>query len=87
MYTPMAYTLSAGKQVEIIETHIFTKKIKAILSDDEYRKLQWELAINPEAGPLIPGCRGLRKLRWAIPGKGKRGGLRVIYYILLVYTR
>ena len=66
--------------MEIIETHIFTKKIKAILSDDEYRKLQWELVINPEAGPLIPGCRGLRKLRWSIPGKGKRGGLRVIYY-------
>ncbi|MBU4472786.1 MAG: type II toxin-antitoxin system RelE/ParE family toxin [Candidatus Omnitrophica bacterium] len=66
--------------MEIIETPIFTKKIKGILSDDEYRRLQWELVINPEGGPLIPGCRGLRKLRWSIPGKGKRGGLRVIYY-------
>ena len=66
--------------MEIIETPIFTRKINEILSDDEYRRLQWELAINPEAGPLIPGCQGLRKLRWAIPGKGKRGGLRVIYY-------
>ncbi len=66
--------------MEIIETPIFTGKINEILSDDEYRRLQWELAVNPEAGALIPGCHGLRKLRWAIPGKGKRGGLRIIYY-------
>ncbi len=66
--------------MEIIETHIFTKRIKGVLSDDEYHRLQWELVTNPEAGPLIPGGRGLRKLKWAILGKGKRGGLRIIYY-------
>jgi hypothetical protein len=66
--------------VEIIETPIFTKRIKGVLSDNEYRQLQWELAVNPEAGLLIPGGRGLRKLRWAIRGKGKCGGIRVIYY-------
>jgi len=66
--------------VEIIETPIFTKKINEVLSDDEYSELQRELVINPKAGALIPGGRGLRKLRWAISGRGKRGGLRVIYY-------
>jgi len=66
--------------VEIIETHVFTRKIKNVLSDNEYRKLQWALVINPEIGALISGGRGLRKLRWDIPGKGKRGGLRIIYY-------
>jgi hypothetical protein len=66
--------------MEIIETPIFTRKIKGILSDYEYSALQWTLVINPEAGQLIPGGHGLRKLRWAVSGKGKRGGLRVIYY-------
>ncbi len=66
--------------MEIIETPIFTKKIKDVLPDDEYSKLQWALVINPEAGVVIPGSSGLRKLRWVIPGRGKRGGLRIIYY-------
>jgi len=66
--------------MEIIETPVFTRKIKDILPDEEYRRLQWALVVNPEAGVLIPGCSGLRKLKWVVPGKGKRGGLRVIYY-------
>jgi hypothetical protein len=66
--------------MEIVETLVFTKRIKAVLSDDEYSELQQALVINPEAGALIPGGGGLRKLRWAVPGKGKSGGLRIIYY-------
>ena len=76
-----------------IETKIFTKYISEFLSDDEYHSLQIELIGNPEKGALIPGSRGLRKMRWAASSKGKRGGLRIIYYyqvneeqILLLYA-
>ncbi len=67
--------------MELIETPIFTKKIVDILSDDEYRDMQWSLAINPEAGPIIPGGGGIRKLRWRASGKGKSGGIRITYYV------
>ena len=63
-----------------IETPIFTKQIKSVLPDSEYRKLQEALLMKPELGELIVGGGGIRKVRWRIPGKGKRGGLRVIYY-------
>jgi mRNA-degrading endonuclease RelE of RelBE toxin-antitoxin system len=63
-----------------IETSIFTKLITKYLADDEYLGLQNFLLKYPEAGQLIRGTGGVRKLRWAVPGKGKRGGLRVIYY-------
>lgn len=63
-----------------IETPIFTKQIKDLLPDSEYSKLQEALLMRPEAGDLIRGSGGLRKIRWSVPGTGKRGGLRVIYY-------
>ena len=67
--------------MELIETPIFTKKITEILLDDEYREMQWLLAVNPEAGSVMPGGGGLRKLRWRAAGKGKRAGVRIIYYV------
>jgi mRNA-degrading endonuclease RelE of RelBE toxin-antitoxin system len=68
--------------LEFFETSIFTRRIIELLSDFEYAALQGALIVNPEAGDLIPGTGGLRKIRWqqSQRGKGKRGGVRVIYY-------
>ena len=67
--------------MEFVETDIFTRRIEEILTDEEYGLLQAELAKRPDAGKLIHGARGLRKLRWRSDGKGKSGGMRVIYYL------
>ena len=64
----------------ILETHAFTAAILELLSDEEYRLLQQALVARPDAGHLIRGSGGLRKIRWAAKGRGKRGGVRVIYY-------
>ena len=64
-----------------IETRLFTKLVLEYLSDEQYGTLQQILMQNPDAGPVIPGSGGVRKLRWAAPGRGKRGGYRVIYYV------
>ena len=64
----------------IIETKAFTARIGDLLEEDEYRALQLELVQRPTVGNVIPGTGGLRKLRWAIAGRGKRGGARVIYF-------
>ncbi|MDY6989972.1 MAG: hypothetical protein SWQ30_18160 [Thermodesulfobacteriota bacterium] len=63
-----------------VETYIFTKEIVRLIPDDEYKKLQQDLMLRPTAGNLIKGSGGLRKLRWSLPGEGKRSGLRIIYY-------
>ncbi len=66
------------------ETISFTSHIAQYLSDDEYRQLQSTLLADPESGALMPGTGGFRKLRWGDNrrSKGKRGGLRIIYYWL-----
>lgn len=63
-----------------VETPLFTKQIMALATDEEYRALQEVLVANPAAGDLIPRGGGIRKVRMARPGRGKRGGARVIYY-------
>jgi mRNA-degrading endonuclease RelE of RelBE toxin-antitoxin system len=64
-----------------VETKLFTKLVQDYLSDDEYSALQQALVSSPEAGDVIPGSGGVRKLRWSAAGRGKRGGYRVIYYL------
>lgn len=66
--------------MELIETSIFTNQIIRYLSDEEYLAFQIELVRRPDAGVIIPGSGGLRKIRWRYDGQGKRGGIRVIFY-------
>ena len=64
----------------IIETHTFTRRIKRLMDDEVYRELQNELIESPDAGKIIQGSSGIRKIRWKGSGRGKRGGSRIIYY-------
>src|SRR5258708_7528247 len=64
----------------IIETTMFTRRVQDLLSDEDYRRLQLALTNRPNMGALIQHSGGLRKVRWSVSGKGKRGGLRIIYY-------
>ena len=66
--------------MRFIETPIFTRTVVEFLDDEDYRALQLALLMRPELGPLLRRSGGLRKIRWSVPGQGKRGGLRVIYY-------
>jgi mRNA-degrading endonuclease RelE of RelBE toxin-antitoxin system len=62
-----------------IESASFTKTVYKYLNEDEYKNLQIKLVERPSSGDVIPGSGGVRKLRWRAPGRGKRGGYRVIY--------
>ena len=63
-----------------LETKVFKNRIVGAMSDDAYAELQGHLSLHPDAGVLIPGVGGVRKIRWAGSGRGKRGGSRLIYY-------
>ncbi len=64
----------------IIETSVFTRQVQKLLDDNAYRDFQIALAERPDMGAVMVGSGGLRKVRWAAQGRGKRGGVRVIYY-------
>jgi hypothetical protein len=68
--------------VHFVGTHVFTRQISSLLDDADYRRLQVILALKPRTGDIIRGSGGLRKIRWAVRGRGKSGGIRVIYYVV-----
>jgi hypothetical protein len=79
-----------------VESAVFTKQVQELLSDESYAEFQLYLAQCPEAGDVIQNTGALRKVRWAVPGKGKNGGVRVIDYhvsaqaqvrLLLIYRK
>ena len=79
-----------------IETSIFTRMVTSLLSDDEYREFQNVLLEDPAVGDLIKGGGGIRKIRFAVKGRGKSGGVRTIYfwakakdqiYMLVIYPK
>ena len=70
-----------GNLFTFVETRLFTRLVGDYLTEAEYEHVQTMLASHPDAGPVIPGSGGVRKLRWGQPGRGKRGGVRVIYYV------
>ncbi|AEK63063.1 conserved hypothetical protein [Collimonas fungivorans Ter331] len=76
LYTPMAYIMI----MEFIETPTFTRMITALLAEEEYRELQSVLMEDPSRGDVIKDGGGIRKMRYAARGRGKSGGIRVIYY-------
>jgi len=71
---------SVNRTITVVETEEFLDNVQGVLSEDEHDLLILFFAQQPEVGVPMPGTGGLRKLRWASKGRGKRGGSRVIYY-------
>jgi RelE toxin of RelE / RelB toxin-antitoxin system len=81
MRASMTYLGRMDKRpVTVSETHVFRRMAEKIWNETELAELVDYLAHNPEAGDLVPGTGGVRKLRWGRTGSGKRGGARVIYF-------
>ena len=81
---------------EVVETQTYLRSVVAFWNEDEAAEFVDFIAANPQAGDVIPGTHGLRKVRWSRPGAGKRGGVRVIYFVrqargqvllLIAYTK
>jgi len=81
LYTLIAYNSEmATAPMTVVETPFFLRKAASLLDEEERLELVAFLGMNPEAGEVVPEAGGVRKVRWAARGKGKRGGSRVIYY-------
>jgi hypothetical protein len=78
-YAEYAGKITAATEMVIFETSIFTRRVLQLLADEEYRKLQAALVNRLQAGGIIRGSGGLRKVRRVGSGRGKRGGVRIIY--------
>jgi len=74
--TPLAYSAICAS----LNRRSSLRSVRGRLDDQQYRALQLALALRPEQGALAPGRSGLRKLRWGAQGRGKRGGIRTVYY-------
>lgn len=70
-----------------IQTKLFARLFDELFSDDDLVELERYLMENPEAGAVVAGSGGVRKMRWGVPGRGKRGGVRIIYYLRLSQER
>jgi hypothetical protein len=70
-----------------IQTKLFTRLFDDLFTDDDLAELEEYLIANPETGVVIPGSGGVRKMRWGAPGRGKRGGVRIICYLRLRQER
>lgn len=66
--------------ITVVETSEFLNATRKLITDEDRTALVDHVAHNPLAGVVIPGTGGIRKLRWGLEGRGKRGGARVIYF-------
>ncbi len=72
--------MSIPRLATVVETPEFIRRANRLMRDDDREELIGYLARNPTAGDLVPGAGGVRKLRWRLEGRGKRGGARIIYF-------
>jgi hypothetical protein len=83
-YPSLAYS---GQCLEFVRFFSFEKSAAALFTESDILELELQLLLDPEAGDVIPSAKGLRKLRRPLAGRGKRGGARVIYYLLTAHKK